>query len=332
MQDLSPKVAIIGGGNVGIRYAYALMIRGLARHIVIVDIDIHKAQGEIMDLSHGIPYTSPVKLEVGGYQAIKGSDLVVITAGKNRKPGESRLDLTKANVTLYKQIIPQIMEYAPSALFLVVTNPVDILSFVAYKLSNKSESEVIGAGTVLDTARFRNLIAAHCKVDPRNVHGYILGEHGETEFPVWSRVLVGGNLIKDYCPICENCNICNHEEELEKIFIEVRDSGAKIIKRKGETSYGIGLALVKITEAILNDENSILPVSCLVKGYSDIHDVYLSLPAIITKNGVKKVLEIKLNNQEQDLLKKSANKIKQNIDEIIPLLENSYLRNTESKD
>ncbi|MHA2109792.1 MAG: lactate/malate family dehydrogenase, partial [Candidatus Hodarchaeales archaeon] len=228
MQDLSPKVAIIGGGNVGIRYAYALMIRGLARHIVIVDIDIHKVQGEIMDLSHGIPYTSPVKLEVGGYQAIKGSDLVVITAGKNRKPGESRLDLTKANVTLYKKIIPQIMEYAPSALFLVVTNPVDILSFVAFKLSNKPESEVIGAGTVLDTARFRNLIAAHCKVDSRNVHGYILGEHGETEFPVWSRVLVGGNLIKDYCPICENCNICNHEEELEKIFIEVRDSGAKI--------------------------------------------------------------------------------------------------------
>ncbi|MHA1995913.1 MAG: lactate/malate family dehydrogenase, partial [Candidatus Hodarchaeales archaeon] len=252
------------------------------------------------------------------------SDLVVITAGKNRKPGESRLDLTKANVTLYKKIIPQIMEYAPSALFLVVTNPVDILSFVAFKLSNKPESEVIGAGTVLDTARFRNLIAAHCKVDSRNVHGYILGEHGETEFPVWSRVLVGGNLIKDYCPICENCNICNHEEELEKIFVEVRDSGAKIIKRKGETSYGIGLALVRITAAILNDENSILPVSCLVKGYSDIHDVYLSLPAIITKNGVKKVLEIKLNNQEQDLLKKSASKIKQNIDEILPLLETQY--------
>jgi L-lactate dehydrogenase len=131
-------------------------------------------------------------------------------------------------------------------------------------------------------------------------------------------------LIKDYCPICENCNICNHEEELEKIFVEVRDSGAKIIKRKGETSYGIGLALVRITAAILNDENSILPVSCLVKGYSDIHDVYLSLPAIITKNGVKKVLEIKLNNQEQDLLKKSASKIKQNIDEILPLLETQY--------
>ncbi|MHA2096796.1 MAG: lactate/malate family dehydrogenase, partial [Candidatus Hodarchaeales archaeon] len=147
MQDLSPKVAIVGGGNVGIRYAYALMIRGLARHIVIVDIDIPKVEGEIMDLSHGIPYTSPVKLEVGGYEAIMGSGLVVITAGKNRKPGESRLDLTKANVTLYKEIIPQIMKYAPAALFLVVTNPVDILSYTAYKLSNKSETEVIGAGT-----------------------------------------------------------------------------------------------------------------------------------------------------------------------------------------
>ena len=320
MRKLSPKVAIIGGGNVGIRYAYALMIRGLARHIIIVDIDKQKVQGEIMDLSHGIPYTSPVKLEVGEYEDIRGSDLVVITAGRNRKPGESRLELTKANVTLYKEIVPEITKHAPAALFLVVTNPVDILSYVAQKISKKPESEVIGAGTVLDTARFRNLIAAHCKVDPRNVHGYILGEHGETEFPVWSRVLVGGNLIKEYCPICENCNICNHEEELEKIFIEVRDSGAKIIKKKGETSYGIGLALVRITAAILHDENSILPVSCMVNGFQDIHDVYLSLPAIITKKGVKKVLEIKLNEREEQLLKKSASKLKEKIKEIIPLL------------
>ena len=169
MRDLNPKVAIIGGGNVGIRYAYALMIRGLARHIVIVDIDIRKVEGEIMDLSHGIPYTSPVRLEVGGYEAIKGADLVVITAGKNRSPGESRLDLTKANVSLYKEIIPQIMKYAPESIFLVVTNPVDIMSYAAYKLSKKPESEVIGAGTVLDTARFRNLLAVHCKVDSRNV-------------------------------------------------------------------------------------------------------------------------------------------------------------------
>ncbi len=320
MVELHPKVAIIGGGNVGIRYAYALMIRGLARHIIIVDIDMNKVQGEIMDLSHGIPYTSPVKMEVGTYKDIKGSDLVVITAGKNRKPGESRLDLTKANVELYKEIIPQIMKYAPLALFLVVTNPVDILSYAAYKISKKPEFEVIGAGTVLDTARFRYLIAKHCKVDPRNVHGYILGEHGETEFPVWSRVLVGGNLIKEYCPICENCKICDHEEELDKIFLEVRDSGLKIIKKKGETSYGIGLALVKITEAILNDENSILPVSCLIKGFLDIQDVYLSLPAIMTKNGVKKVLEIKLDEQEQQLLKKSADKLKKKIEEINYLL------------
>ncbi len=320
MEELHPKVAIIGGGNVGIRYAYALMIRGLARQITIVDIDRQKVEGEIMDLSHGTPYTSPVKLDAGSYEDIKGADLVVITAGKNRSPGESRLDLTKANVYLYKEIIPQIMNYAPKALFLVVTNPVDILAYAAFKLSKKPASEVIGAGTVLDTARFRNLLAVHCKVDPRNVHGYILGEHGETEFPVWSRVLVGGNLIEEYCPICENCKICNHEEELNKIFLEVRDSGAKIIKRKGETSYGIGLALVRITAALLNDENSILPVSGLVNGFLDIENVYLSLPAILTKKGIKKVLEIKLNDQEQQLLKNSAATLKAMIKEIDPIL------------
>ncbi len=320
MKSLHPKVAIIGGGNVGIRYAYALMIRGLARQITIVDIDQHKVEGEIMDLSHGTPYTSPVKLEVGTYEDIKGADLVVITAGKNRSPGETRLDLTKANVQLYKDIIPQIMNYAPAALFLIVTNPVDILAYAAYKFSKKPASEVIGAGTVLDTARFRNLIATHCKVDPRNVHGYILGEHGETEFPVWSRVLVGGTLIQDYCPICDNCKMCNHKEEMNKIFLEVRDSGAKIIRRKGETSYGIGLALVRITAALLKDENSILPVSSLVAGFLDIHDVYLSLPAILTKKGIKKVLEIKLNDQEQQQLKKSAATLKAMIKEIDPIL------------
>jgi L-lactate dehydrogenase len=320
MRNLSPKISIIGGGNVGIRYAYALMIKGLARHIVVVDIDKKRVEGEIMDLSHGAPYTSPVKLELGDYPDIQNSNLIVITAGRNRRPNESRLELISANVELYKKIIPIIMQYAPSAIFLVVTNPVDIMAYTAYKLSQKPVSEVIGAGTVLDTARFRFLIAKHCGVDPRNVHGYVLGEHGESEFPVWSRVIIGGNLIEEHCPGCVNRHNCDHEEEFEKIFLEVRDSGARIIERKGETSYGIGLALVKISEAIINDENSILPVSCLVEGFHGIYDVYLSLPAVINKKGVRQVLSINLSEQEVKSLKKSANILKQRISSINQLL------------
>jgi L-lactate dehydrogenase len=279
------------------------MIKGLARHLVIVDIDKKRVEGELMDLSHGAPYTSPVKLELGDYEDIHHSDLVVITAGRNRRPNESRLELTTANV------------------FLIVTNPVDILAYAAYKLSKKPVSEVIGAGTVLDTARFRFLTAKHCNVDPRNVHGYVLGEHGESEFPVWSKVVIGGNLIEEHCPACERNQNCNHEEEFDKIFSEVRDSGARIIERKGETSYGIGLALVRITEAILNDENSILPVSCLVEGFHDIDDVYLSLPAVLNKNGVRQVLSINLNKEETELLKKSATILKKRISSIKHLLD-----------
>ncbi|MFX0088001.1 MAG: L-lactate dehydrogenase [Candidatus Hodarchaeota archaeon] len=313
---LTPKVSIIGGGNVGIRYAYALMIKGTARHIVIVDIDKKKVEGEIMDLSHGAPFTSPVKLTTGTYEDIKNSDLVVVTAGHKRQPGDSRLDLIKANVKLYDEIIPQTIDNAPDAIFLIVTNPVDVLSFYAYKLSNKPASKVIGSGTVLDSARFRNLLGKHCNIDPRNIHGYILGEHGASEFPVWSRVMIGGIMIRDYCTVCSNRKNCDHDNELDTIFKEVRDSGEKIIERKGETSYGIGLALVRITEAILNDENAILPVSCLVDGYLGIEDVYLSLPSIINKNGVEQVLKIKLDNEEKAALQNSAKIVKDAILEI----------------
>ena len=313
---LRPKVSIIGGGNVGIRYAYALMIKGVARHFVIVDIDKPKVEGEIMDLSHGAPFTKPTKLTAGTYEDIFDSDLVVITAGRGRRSDETRLDLLKANVDIYRQIIPKIMEYSPKAIFLIVSNPVDILAYAASRISKKPASEVIGSGTVLDSARFRYLIGKHCEIDPRNVHGYVLGEHGPTEFPVWSRVMLGGTLLTEYCLICQNKEYCDHDAELDKIFTEVRDSGEKIIERTGATSYGIGLALVRITEAIVNDENAILPISNLVEGFLGINDVYLSLPAVINKHGVRQVLDITLNSQEKDMLHKSANKLKSVIQEL----------------
>lgn len=310
ISNFKPKVAIIGCGNVGMRYAYALIMQGLARSVVITDIDHKRLEGEVMDLSHGAPYISPVEIIAGDYPQIKDSDLVVITAGRKQKPGQSRLELAKDNVEIYRQIIPQIIKYAPSAILLVVTNPVDVLTFAAYKLSSKPAHEVIGSGTVLDTARFRFLLAKHCKIDPRNAHAYILGEHGDSEFAVWSNAMIGGVLFKSYCSVCSNNHTCRHEEELEEIFTEVRDSAYKIIERKGETSYGIGLSLVRITQAILHDENAVLPVSSLIDGYLGIRDVYLSLPVVLNKNGVREILKLELSAQEEKQLKNSAEAIK----------------------
>ncbi|MFH1854552.1 MAG: L-lactate dehydrogenase [Candidatus Omnitrophota bacterium] len=308
--DLRPKVSIIGCGNVGLRYAYAMTIRGLARQIVLVDIDRKRLEGEVLDLCHGAPYTSPVEIVAGDYPDIENSDLVVVTAGKKQKPGQTRIDLTRDNVSLFKEMIPAIIKHAGSSILLIVSNPVDVLSYAAYKISGKPAKEVIGSGTVLDSARFRFLIAKHCKIDPRNIHAYILGEHGDTEFPVWSRAMIGGTLFKDYCHICRHKDGCDRENELKEIFREVRDSAYKIIERKGETSYGIGLALVRITQAILHDENSVLPVSNLVENIYGVNDVYLSLPSVVNNDGVRERLDIELDPEEQAAFKKSAEAIK----------------------
>ncbi|MFQ5867426.1 MAG: L-lactate dehydrogenase [bacterium] len=315
MADLKPKVSIIGCGNVGMRYAYALLLKGVVRQIILVDVDRKRLEGEVMDLSHGAPYISPVEIIAGDYPDIINSDLVVITAGKKQKPDQTRLDLAKDNVELYRKIIPEIVKYASSAILLIVSNPVDVLSYAAYKFSSKPAKEVIGSGTVLDTARFRSLLSNHCQVDPRNIHAYILGEHGDSEFPVWSRAMIGGVLFKDYCYICKKAATCQHDEELNKIFMEVRDSAYKIMERKQETSYGIGLALVRITQAVINDENAILPVSSLVEDYLGINDVYSSLPVVIDKEGVREVLKIELDPQEKQAFKNSANAIKRVIEE-----------------
>ena len=316
MSELFPKISIIGCGNVGMRYAYALMIKGIARKIVLVDLDAKRLGGEVIDLSHSTPFTSPVDIIAGDYSDIVDSNLIVITAGKKQKAGQTRLDVAKDNVDLFKVIVPEIFNYAPFAIYLIVSNPVDILSYATYKFSKKNAKEVIGSGTVLDSARFKFLLGRHCKVDPRNIHAYILGEHGDTEVPIWSKAMLGGLSLKDYCPICENYNKCNREEELNKIFEEVRDSAYEIIERKGETSYGIGLSLVRITQAILNNENSILPVSCYIDDYIDISDIYLSLPAVIDKEGVRDILKLELTQEEQKKLKLSAKTLKNVLEEV----------------
>lgn len=316
MDDFNPKVSIIGCGNVGTRYAYALMLKGVVRQIVLVDVDKKRLEGEVMDLSHGAPYISPVEITAGDYPDIRNSQLVVITAGKRHKPGQTRLDVARDNVELYRKIVREIVKYAPSAIFLIVSNPVDILSYAAYKFSSKPAKEVIGSGTVLDTARFRFLLSSHCQVDPRNIHAYILGEHGDSEFPVWSKAMIGGVLFKNYCPTCKSTSTCQHDKDLQDIFLQVRDSAYKIIERKRETSYGIGLALVTITRAIINDENAILPVSSLIEDYLGMNDVYLSLPAVIDRQGVREVLKMELDPQEKQAFRNSADTIRRVIKEI----------------
>ncbi|MEI8349214.1 MAG: L-lactate dehydrogenase [Candidatus Omnitrophota bacterium] len=310
---LKPKISIIGAGNVGIRYAYSLMMSGFARSIVIVDVDAKRAQGEVLDLASGLPYVSPVEILAGDYTDIVYSDVVVITAGKKQKPGQTRLELVKDNVEIFRSIIPQIIRYAKEAILVIATNPVDILSYATYRISGKPWQEIIGSGTVLDTARLRLLLSKHCDIDSRNIHAYILGEHGDSELPVWSSAMLGGTFLKDYCPLC---NKCNPHDTLNAIFEEVKTFAYRVIERKGETSYGIGLALTRITEAIVKDENSVLPVSCLAQDYYKIHEVYMGLPAVVCRKGVREILKLQLNSEETKQLEFSAQTLKSVIKEV----------------
>ncbi len=316
MTDSNPKISVIGCGNVGMRYAYALIIKGIVRELVLVDIDKDRLEGEVLDLSHTAPYTSPINIIAGDYEDIKNSDLIVITVGSKQKPGENRIELLENNVKLYKKIIPKIYSIEPNAIYLVVSNPVDIMSYVTYKISNKNSNEVLGSGTSLDTARFRYSLSKYCNVNAKNVHAYILGEHGDSEFPVWSSALVGGSIIKEYCKIFQNDDIQSYNEDLNSIFEEVRNSAYKIIEKKGETSYGIGLDLAIITKAIVNNENTILPVSTLIQDFYGVNDLFLSIPSVINRSGISRVLKIELNKQEEKEFIKSATKLKNIINKL----------------
>ncbi|MGB2598874.1 MAG: L-lactate dehydrogenase [Candidatus Omnitrophota bacterium] len=310
MKPFKPKISIIGAGNVGSTFAFALMIKGIAREIVIVDKDKKKASGECMDLNHGLSFTPPSTISYAGYEGCADSDIVVITAGAKQKPGQSRMDLVQTNAEIFKDIIPNILKHAKDPILLVVTNPVDILTYVSLKVSGLPKNRVFGSGTVLDTSRFRYLLSEHCNVDTRNVHAYIIGEHGDTELPVWSNANIGGMKIEKYCPTCKNFAHCNREKELGKIFEEVKDAAYKIIELKGATYYAVALALVRITEAVLRDENSVLPVSSLIDDYYGINDVCLSLPCKVNKNGIEQYLRIELSDEEKKKFIHSAQTMK----------------------
>lgn len=304
------KVAIVGTGQVGATFAFALMVSGLATSIVLIDRRPEMAEGHAMDLNHGLSFVPPARIYASDYSECKDASIVVITAGAAQKPGETRLDLVQKNTDIFKAIIPEIVKYNPRIL-LIVTNPVDILTYVALKLSGYPMNRVMGSGTTLDTARFRYLLSEHCQVDPRNVHASIIGEHGDSEVAVWSQVNVAGVPLKDYCPVCKrNCPI----EEREEIFNQVRSAAYEIISRKGYTNFAIALALVKIVESILRDENSVLPVSTLVDNYYDITDLCLSIPVILNRNGISRVIKIALDESEITKLQASATVLKEVIE------------------
>jgi len=307
-KSLKPKIVIVVAGNVGSTFAFSLMISGLAREIVLIDKNDLLAKGECMDLNHGISFAHPTKIYAAGFESCKDADIVVITAGTNQKPGQSRTDLVQANVAIFKDIIPAISKYAGNAILLVVTNPVDILTYVTLKLSGFPSNRVIGSGTVLDTARLKYMISEFYKVDASNIHAYIIGEHGDTELPVWSNATIGGLDIETYCSVYARKT--NARIELAKIFEKVKNAAYQIIQAKGATNYSIALALVKITQAIVRNENSILPVSTLITDFYGISDVCISIPALVNITGVEQYVKLNLSDQEQKLFKHSANTLK----------------------
>ena len=305
------KVAVIGCGFVGATSAFSLIQTGLFSEMVLIDANTQKAEGEAMDLSHGSAYLTPMNIYAGTYDDIVDAGLIVITAGANQKPNETRLDLVKKNVQIFKSIIPEIKERNCEGILLIVSNPVDILTEVALKLSGFPAHRVIGSGTVLDTARLKYVLGQHLQVDPRDIHAYIIGEHGDSELVVWSGAQVAGIHINHFCELRGHFN---HEESMERLAQEVRDSAYEIIKRKGATYYGVAVAVKRIATAIVKDEHAVLPISSLMQGEFGLNDICLSIPTVIGQNGVEKVVDIYLNNDENEKLQTSAKALKDVLD------------------
>ncbi len=307
------RVAIIGAGNVGATFAYALMLSGLATEIVLVDINRSKTEGEVMDLNHGVPLASPCRIIAGDYSDCAGAVVTVITAGAAQKPGETRLDLLQRNISIFRQIIPEVVRYNPDGILLIATNPVDILTYAAQRIAGLPLQRVFGSGTILDTARFRYLLSQHFDVDPRSVHAYIIGEHGDSEVPVWSLANIAGMHLPVYCE--ENGLQCQ-DSALETIFKQTRDAAYEIIARKGATYYAVATGLLRIVEAILRDQSTVLSVSSRMEDYYGIQDVCLSLPTVIDRGGIERVIRLQLSSDEIAGLQHSAKILKDTLDQL----------------
>ncbi len=304
------RVAVVGTGNVGATYAYALVLSGLATEIVLINRNQADAEGEAMDLSHAVPLTNPMRIWAGDYADCAGAAITVLTAGAPQGEAESRLDLVEQNDAIFREIVPEVVRHNPSGILLVATNPVDVLTYAAGRLSGLPASKVIGSGTILDTARFRALLGERFGVDPRSVQADIVGEHGDSQVPVWSLASVAGVPL----PAFADANAGGHDQAaLDEIFRRTRDAGAAVAERKGATYYGVAAGLMRVTEAILRDQRSVLNVSSLIDegmGYAGVDDVCLSLPSIVGRRGIERVLRLELSPEERDGLRRSAGILK----------------------
>jgi L-lactate dehydrogenase len=302
------KAAVIGCGFVGASTAFALMRTGIFSQLVLLDVNRDKAQGEASDLAHGLPFSRPMKIYAGDYSDLHDCALIIITAGANQKPGETRLELVQKNVAILRSVIPQIVRYNREAILLLVSNPVDILTWCAQKLSGFPPERVLGSGTVLDTARLKYLLGEYLSVDSRSVHAVIIGEHGDSELAVWSGANVSGVDLDHFCALRGREN---YPEDLAGIYKDVRDSAYDIIAKKGATYYGIAAAVARIAQCIVRDEHSVLPVSTQLNGLYGVEDLCMSVPAVVGRSGVEKVLEIQLSPREREAFQASAATLKQ---------------------
>lgn len=307
------RVAVVGAGNVGASFAFHLLVTGLASEIVLIDANRKKAEGEAMDLNHAAPLTHSSRIWAGDYADTAGAAITVITAGSAQRPGETRLDLAQRNTEIFRSIVTEVVKNNPNGIILVTTNPVDVLTYASLKFSGLPKNQVLGSGTVLDTARFRYLLSRRFGVDPRSVHAHIIGEHGDSEVPVWSLANIAGMRIPEYCAAN---NLGCVQEELEDIFRQTRDAAYEIIERKGATYYAIAAGLTRIVEAILRDQSSVLSVSSLIEDYYGINDVCLSLPTLVDAGGVEKVIRLNLDEREVHGLQESARVLRQTIESL----------------
>ena len=304
------RVAVVGAGNVGSTFAYALLLNGLAAEIVLVDANRARAEGEAMDLNHTVPFAHPTRVWAGDFSDCAGATVTVLAAGVGQKPGQSRLDCIRTNAGIWREIVPAIAQHNPHGILLVATNPVDVLTYAAWKLSGLPPARVLGSGTILDTARFRFLLSQHFGVDARSVHAHIIGEHGDSEVPVWSLANIGGMRLADYC---RAQGLSYDPAQMLTIFESTRDAAYRIIERKGATYFAVAAGLMRITQAILRHQNTVLSVSSLIENYYGIDDVCFSLPTVIDRGGIQKVLRLELSDAEVASLHQSATTLKETI-------------------
>ncbi len=319
MRKQGNKIVVVGAGQVGATTAYTLLLSGLASELVLIDIDEKKVRGEVLDLAHGIPLCPPADIRAGKYEDCAHADLVILAAGANQKPGETRMDLTKKNAKVFASIVPQVMRYADeNTVLLVVTNPVDTLTYLTWKLSGLPKGRALGSGTVLDTSRLRYLLSLHTGVDARNIHTYVLGEHGDTELPAFSLTSIAGMSMDEYCACCRECEGSLYQTVAGEFDERVRRAAYAIIEGKGATYYAVALAVRRICEAILRDEKSILTVSSPLEGEYGLRELCLSLPCVVGGGGAEQLLPIRLNAEETEQLRASAEAIRLSIAEAMP--------------